>query len=63
MSSTRRIVRNVAIAAVLVALAAGVAYVLTGSPIAMRVLWIAGPVALMALFFVLLQAFFPHDEV
>jgi hypothetical protein len=63
MSSTRRIVRNVAIAAALVALAAGVAYLLTGSPIAMRVLWIAGPVALMALFFVLLQALFPHDEV
>jgi hypothetical protein len=58
MSSTRRTVRNVAIGAVLITVAAGVAYLLTNSPIAMRVLWIAGPVALMAIFFVLLELWF-----
>ena len=62
MSSNRRIVLNVAIGAVLVALGAGVVYLLTDSPIAMRVLLIAGPVAVMAIFFVLLQAWFPRDE-
>jgi hypothetical protein len=51
-------VRNVAIGAGLIALGAGVAYLLTDSPIAMRVLWIAGPVALMAIFFVLLELWF-----
>jgi hypothetical protein len=56
-------VLNVAIGAVLVALGAGVIYLLTDSSIAMRVLLIAGPVALMAIFFVLLQAWFPRDEV
>jgi uncharacterized membrane protein len=58
MSSTRRTVRNVAIGAVLITVAAGVAYLLTNSPIAMRVIWIAGPVALMAVFFVLLELWF-----
>jgi hypothetical protein len=58
MSSTRRTVRNVAIGAVLITVAAGIAYLLTNSPIAMRVLWIAGPVALMAIFFVLLELWF-----
>ena len=63
MSSNRRIVLNVAIGAALVTLGAGVAYLLTDSPVAMRVLWIAGPVALMAIFFVLLQAWLSRDEV
>jgi hypothetical protein len=63
MSSNRRIVLGVAIGAALIALGAGVVYLLTFSPIAMRVLWIAGPVALMAIFFVLLQAWLPRDDV
>jgi len=63
MSSNRRIVLGVAIGAVLIALGAGVVFYLTYSPIAMRVLWIAGPVALMAIFFVLLQAWLPRDDV
>jgi hypothetical protein len=58
MSSNRRIVLSVAIGAALIALGAGVVYLLSHSPIAMRVLLIAGPVALMAIFFVLLQAWF-----
>ena len=63
MSSNRRIVLNVAIGAALIALGAGVTYLLTDLHIAMRVLWIAGPVALTAVFFVLLQAWLSHDEV
>jgi hypothetical protein len=55
-------VLNVAIGAVLIALGAGVAYLLTDSLFAMRVLWIAGPIALMAIFFVLLQAWLPRDD-
>jgi hypothetical protein len=55
-------VLHVAIGAVLIALGAGVAYLMTDSPIAKRVLWIAGPVALMAIFFVLLQTWLPRDD-
>ena len=62
MSPTRRIVLKVAIGAVLVALGAGIAYLLTDSSFAFRLLWIAGPIALMMLFFVLLQAWLPSDE-
>ena len=62
MSSTRRIVRNVAIGAVLITLGAGVAYLLTGSSFAMRMLLIAGSIALMMIFFVLLQAWLPNDD-
>jgi hypothetical protein len=62
MSSTRRIVLKVAIGAVVIALGAGVASLLTDSPVAMRVLWLAGPIALTAIFFVLLQAWLPSDD-
>jgi heme A synthase len=62
MSSTRRIVLYVASGAVLVTLGAGIAYLMTGSPIAMRVLWLAGPIALTSVLFVLLQTLLPKDE-
>jgi hypothetical protein len=62
MSPTRRLVLKVAIGAVLVTLGAGIAYLLTGSSFAFRILWIAGPIALMMFFFVLLQAWLPADD-
>ena len=62
MSPTRRTVLKVAIGAVLVALGAGIVYLVTDSSFAFRVLWIAGPIALMMLFFVLLQAWLPSDD-
>jgi hypothetical protein len=61
MSSNRRIVLGVALGAVLVALAAGLAYFLTGSSFAFRLLWIAGPIASIMAFFVLLQMLLPPD--
>ena len=62
MSPTRRIVLKVAVGAVLVALGAGIVYLLTDSSFAFRVLWIAGPIALMMCFFVLLQTWLPSDD-
>ena len=62
MSPTRRLVLNIAIGAALIALAAGIAHLLTDSPFAMRVLWIAGPIALTTTGFVLLQAWLPRDD-
>jgi hypothetical protein len=62
MSPTGRIVFKVAIGAVLIALGAGIAYLLTDSSFAFRILWIAGPIALMMFFFVLLQAWLPVDD-
>jgi hypothetical protein len=61
MPSNRRIVLYVAAAAVLVTLGAGVAYLMTGSTIALRVLWLAGPIALTSVCFVLLQVWLPKD--
>lgn len=57
----QRIVLVVAGAALLVAAGAGVAYLITGSLLAMRVLWIAGPVALTAGAFAVLQRVLPKD--
>ena len=62
MSGNQKIVSGIAIAAVLVALGAGLAYILTDSPFAFRVLWIAGPVALTMAGFVLLQALLPRED-
>jgi len=62
MSSTRRLVLRVAIGAVLAAAGAGVAYLLTHDPVALRVLWLAGPIALTSVAFVVLQAVLPKDE-
>ena len=62
MSSNRRLLINVTIGTALIALAAGGAYLLTESPLAMRLLWIAGPIALMAIFFVLLQMLLAPDK-
>ena len=61
MPSTRRIILYVAGAAVLGTLGAGVAYLMTGSTVALRVLWLAGPIALTSAGFVLLQALLPKD--
>ena len=62
MTSNRLLLLKVAIGTALVALGAGGAYLLTESPLAMRVLWIAGPIALMSIFFVLLQMLLAPDK-
>ena len=62
MPSTRRVVIAIATVAVLISLGAGAAYLLTGSTISLRVLWMAGPIALTATGFVLLQAWLPRDD-
>jgi hypothetical protein len=62
MESNRRIVLIVAAVAVLISLGAGGAYLLTGSTIALRLLWMAGPIALTATGFALLQALLPRDR-
>jgi len=59
LSRQRKIVLVVAAVAVLIALGAGVIYLATGAPAALRVLWMAGPIALMAIFFAVLQAILP----
>jgi glucose-6-phosphate-specific signal transduction histidine kinase len=61
MSSTRRIVLYVATAAVLATLGAGAAYLMTGSTVALRVLWLTGPIALTSVCFVVLQLWLPKD--
>jgi hypothetical protein len=62
MSSTRIFVFRLAVVVVLVAAIAAIAYLLTDSRIALRILWIAGPVALTAVCFAVLQALLPHDR-
>jgi len=59
--SNRRVLLIVLGAALLVAAGAAAAYFVTGSTLAMRVLWIAGPVALTAGAFALLQLVLPKD--
>ena len=61
-SQNSRILRNVAIGAVLIAAGAGAAYFSTHDPVALRVLWLAGPIALTSVGFVVLQAVLPKDE-
>ena len=62
MSSNKRLLLKVTFGTSVIALGAGCAYLLTESPLAMRVLWIAGPIALMAIFFVLLQMLLAPDK-
>jgi hypothetical protein len=61
MASNRGIIRAVAGVAVLIALGAGVAWFMTGSTIALRLLWLSGPIALTSIGFVLLQTWLPKD--
>ena len=61
MLPTRRILFIAAGSAVLIALGAGFAYLETGSIIALRVLWLAGPIALTSILFIVLQAWLPKD--
>jgi len=61
MGSNRRIVLTVAGVAVLIAAGAGIAYLMTASYIALRVLWLAGPIALTSVGFALLQLWLPRD--
>jgi len=61
MPSTRRIILHVAGIAALGTLGAGVAYLMTGSTIALRVLWLAGPIALTSTGFAVLQFLLPKD--
>ena len=48
-------------AAALIAAGAGAAWLSTGSIIALRVLWLAGPIALTSLLFLLVQILLPKD--
>jgi hypothetical protein len=57
----RRIVLVVVGVALLIAIGAGAAYLVTGAALALRVLWIAGPIALTAGAFALLQLVLPKD--
>jgi hypothetical protein len=61
VSRNRKAIIAVTAIALLVALAAGVTYVMTASSLAWRVLWIAGPIGLTALMFAALEALLPRD--
>jgi hypothetical protein len=61
VETNRRFVFIVAAVAVVIAAGAGIAYLMTASFIALRVLWLAGPIALTAAGFALLQAWLPRD--
>jgi hypothetical protein len=61
MLPTRKVLYIAAGSAVLIALAAGFAYLETGSIIALRVLWLAGPIALTSLLFLLVQFLLPKE--
>jgi len=61
MASTRIVIRIVAGVALLITLGAGAAYVMTGSIIAYRLLWLAGPIALTSTGLALVQTWLPKD--
>jgi len=61
MPRNRRTLLAIVGVAVLLAAGAGVAWQATGSIIALRLLWLAGPIALTALLFLLLQIFLPKE--
>jgi len=60
---TDRTLLNVAIVAVVVALGLGITFIATGWPIAKTALFIASPIALIAVFGALVRAWWPRDEV
>ena len=61
MTSNRRIVLTLACVALLITLGAGIAYLMTGSIIAYRLLWMAGPIALTSTGLALVQTWLPKD--
>jgi hypothetical protein len=62
MPRNRKTLLVVAGVAVVVAAGAGGVWQATGSIIALRVLWLAGPIALTSVLFLLLQFLLPNDD-
>ncbi len=63
IKSANRTVLKVAIVAVVVTLGLGITFIATGWPIAKTALFIAGPIALIAIFAGLVRTWWPRDEV
>ena len=62
ISGTDRKVLNVAIVAVLVALGLGVTFLVTNLPIAKTAMFVAGPIAIVAVLAVLIRTWWPRDD-